>query len=112
MIEYAKSLEDFQRSKQVRGHQVVSQDQESTVEVTILLPAYNEAQSIGTTISRIRELHPDFEVLVIDDGSTDNTLKVAIDAGANVNFVDVTRRLFPVFRDGRFFRTRDFFRRL
>jgi len=54
------------------------------VEVTILLPAYNEAQSIGTTISRIRELHPDFEVLVIDDGSTDNTLKVAMDAGANV----------------------------
>lgn len=52
--------------------------------VTILLPAYNEELSIGQTISLIRERYPDFEVLVVDDGSTDNTLKVAMAAGANV----------------------------
>jgi len=48
------------------------------------MPAYNEEQIIGTTIKGIKELYPDFEVLVIDDGSTDNTLRVAMDAGANV----------------------------
>lgn len=52
--------------------------------VTILLPAYNEEQAIGATIHKIKELYPDFEVLVVDDGSTDNTLQVAMDAGANV----------------------------
>jgi glycosyltransferase involved in cell wall biosynthesis len=54
------------------------------VVVTVLIPAYNEEQSIGNTVRRIKELYPDFEVLVIDDGSTDKTMQVAMDAGANV----------------------------
>lgn len=54
------------------------------VEVTVLIPAFNEEKSIGQTIHRIKELYPDFEVLVVDDGSTDNTMQVAMDAGANV----------------------------
>ncbi len=53
-------------------------------EVTVLLPAYNEEQAIAGTIQKIKDLYPDFEILVVDDGSTDNTLKVAMDAGANV----------------------------
>lgn len=52
--------------------------------VTVLLPAYNEEQSIGRTIALIKSRHPDFEVLVVDDGSTDNTLNNAMAAGANV----------------------------
>lgn len=53
-------------------------------EITVLLPAYNEELSIGETIARINKLYPEFEILVIDDGSTDDTMKVAIDAGAHV----------------------------
>lgn len=52
--------------------------------VTVLMPAYNEEQSIGATITKLKELYPDFEILVVDDGSTDNTMQVAMDAGANV----------------------------
>lgn len=59
-------------------------DDNKNVLVTILIPAYNEEQSIGITVRKLKELHPDFEVLVVDDGSTDNTLQVAMDAGANV----------------------------
>ena len=55
-----------------------------SVELTILLPAYNEEEAIGATILAIRELYPDVEILVVDDGSTDNTMKVAMEAGANV----------------------------
>ncbi len=58
--------------------------EKNTVAVTVLLPAYNEEQSIGATIAAVRKLHPEFEILVVDDGSTDNTLQVAMEAGANV----------------------------
>lgn len=53
-------------------------------EVSIIIPAYNEAQAIGDLVSKIVELHPEFEVLVINDGSTDDTADIAKDAGANV----------------------------
>jgi glycosyltransferase involved in cell wall biosynthesis len=46
--------------------------------VTVVLPAFNEAEVVGETVKRIRELHPDFEVLVVDDGSTDSTMQAAM----------------------------------
>jgi len=52
--------------------------------VTIVLPAYNEEMNIGNTVRRLREQYPDFEILVIDDCSTDKTMQVAMEAGANV----------------------------
>ena len=58
--------------------------QEKKYEVTILLPAYNEEQAIAGTIEQIRLLYPDFEILVVDDGSLDNTMQVAMEAGAHV----------------------------
>jgi len=59
-------------------------EQEKKYEVTILLPAYNEEQAIAGTIRSLQETYPDFEILVVDDGSTDNTMKEAMAAGANV----------------------------
>jgi glycosyltransferase involved in cell wall biosynthesis len=53
--------------------------------VSIVIPAYNEAQSIGDLVSKIVELYPKFEVIVINDGSTDNTAIIAKDAGAHVH---------------------------
>jgi glycosyltransferase involved in cell wall biosynthesis len=55
--------------------------------LVVAIPAYNEEQSIGRVITNIlNEKHhlPDLQILVIDDGSTDNTANVAIDAGADV----------------------------
>ena len=52
--------------------------------VTVLIPAFNEGANIGEMIRSIHKLHPDFEVLVVNDGSEDQTMDVALDAGANV----------------------------
>ncbi|MBW1778985.1 MAG: glycosyltransferase family 2 protein [Deltaproteobacteria bacterium] len=52
--------------------------------VTIVLPAYNERENIENLIRRILALYPSFEIIVIDDGSTDGTAEKAAQAGANV----------------------------
>jgi glycosyltransferase involved in cell wall biosynthesis len=49
-----------------------------------VIPAYNEAATIALVIERIREHAADFDVLVIDDGSTDRTADLAEAAGARV----------------------------
>jgi glycosyltransferase involved in cell wall biosynthesis len=56
----------------------------SSPEVSILIPAYNEAQIIGDVVTKIKTLYPDFEIIVINDGSTDNTAAVARASGALV----------------------------
>lgn len=56
----------------------------SKKEVSIIIPAYNESETIGDAITRISMLYPDFEVIVVNDGSTDDTAMVAKDAGALV----------------------------
>ena len=53
--------------------------------ISIILPAYNEEHAIGTVIKEIREvMRNDYEIIVVDDGSTDNTRAVAQKAGARV----------------------------
>ncbi|MCA9442479.1 MAG: glycosyltransferase family 2 protein [Candidatus Omnitrophica bacterium] len=51
---------------------------------SVLIPAFNEAQTIHEVVDAIRSQHPDFEVIVIDDASTDSTGDLAEEAGANV----------------------------
>jgi glycosyltransferase involved in cell wall biosynthesis len=48
-----------------------------------IVPAYNEAGAIAATIADIRA-HTDFDVLVVDDGSTDGTAERAAAEGAVV----------------------------
>jgi glycosyltransferase involved in cell wall biosynthesis len=49
-----------------------------------IVPAHNEVEAITSTIAAIHQSAPDFDVLVVDDGSTDATAKRASAAGAAV----------------------------
>lgn len=48
----------------------------------VILPTYNESRAIGELISKIRSQN--FEVIVVDDGSQDNTCDIAERSGATV----------------------------
>lgn len=52
--------------------------------VTIILPAKNEENSLRVLLPAIRHVCPDAEIVVVNDGSTDNTLAVAREANARV----------------------------
>ena len=49
-----------------------------------IVPAYNEAAAIASTIAAICDCAPEFDVLVVDDGSSDDTASRASHAGADV----------------------------
>lgn len=49
-----------------------------------VVPAYNEVATVGRVVAGLRESVPEFDVLVIDDGSTDETGRAASLAGARV----------------------------
>ncbi|MEY9933169.1 glycosyltransferase involved in cell wall biosynthesis [Catenulispora sp. GP43] len=50
----------------------------------IIIPAWNEGASIEAVVKDLRSSLPDVDVLVVDDGSTDDTAAVAGAAGAKV----------------------------
>lgn len=52
--------------------------------ISIVLPAKNEALAIGETITQIRALYQDAEIIVVNDGSSDQTKQLAENAGAKV----------------------------
>ncbi|MFB1434734.1 glycosyltransferase family 2 protein [Streptococcus pyogenes] len=50
----------------------------------IIIPAYNESSNIVNTIRTIESDAPDFDYIIIDDCSTDNTLAICQKQGFNV----------------------------
>jgi glycosyltransferase involved in cell wall biosynthesis len=72
--------------------------------IVVFMPAFNEEGNIGAVISRVpRFFHPEYtvEVVVINDGSNDNTVVVAKQAGADyiVSFIS-NRGLGAAVREG------------
>ena len=63
--------------------------QRDTKKVTVVIPCYNEAKGIGDVIAKfpradLREQGIELEVLVVDNNSSDDTARVAAEAGARV----------------------------
>jgi len=58
---------------------------DAAVEVTVLLPCLNEAETLGVCVEKavkcLAELGVNGEVLVSDNGSTDGSQQIAVDSG-------------------------------
>ena len=53
-------------------------------ELSIILPAKNEAEGLKRTLPALRTAYPVAEIIVVDDGSTDQTAAIARELGVNV----------------------------
>lgn len=52
--------------------------------ILVVVPAWNEQETVAATITELRQAQPDVDVLVVDDGSGDRTVQEARGAGALV----------------------------
>ena len=54
------------------------------MKISVILPAQNEAASLARLLPKIQSLHQGSEIIVVDDGSTDDTADIARAQGAQV----------------------------
>jgi glycosyltransferase involved in cell wall biosynthesis len=52
--------------------------------IAVLIPAFNAAETLAGVLSQVRTFVPAEAIVVVDDGSTDNTATIARSAGAHV----------------------------
>lgn len=61
--------------------------------VSIILPAHNEEQSIVSSVNSLLAIdYPEFEIVIVNDGSSDNTLKAMIHAFDMARFPEAYRK--------------------
>jgi hypothetical protein len=78
----------------------------------IFIPAWNEEGSIARVVQEVRHALPETDILVIDDGSQDNTAVVARAAGALVAIHPANLGIGPARRTGYIFALRGGYERI
>jgi len=73
----------------------------------VFIPAWNEADSVAAVIADVRELLPGTDVLVVDDGSTDETATRAAGAGAIVASLPFNQGLGAALQTGYLYALRE-----
>ena len=71
-------------------------DQNMMVKVSVIIPTYNCASLLPQVIeSVLDQTFPDFEIIVIDDGSSDNTYSIIQEYGGRIQFIQIEHTGLP-----------------
>jgi len=85
--------------------------------ISVFFPCYNDEGTIGSTVIKsfdvLRQISDDYEVIVVDDGSKDNSIKVLEELGRQYKYLKVVRHFTNMgygaaLRDGFINCTKDF----
>jgi glycosyltransferase involved in cell wall biosynthesis len=74
---------DMAGNPSIEAHSLRSSEAPTTSYLAVI-PAYNESSTITDVIHGLRERAAQFDVLVVDDGSTDGTARIGLGLGAKV----------------------------
>lgn len=86
------AVKSEKHAKQNKFHRGIAMDHAANyIPISVLVPAYNEELTILDTVKSLCMLdYPEFEIIVIDDGSEDQTAKILIDE------LDLTKTDHPI----------------
>ena len=68
--------------------------------ILLIIPAYNESENIERVVDNLIENYPEYDYVVVNDGSTDNTRKILHNRGYNYLDLPVNTGLAGAFRCG------------
>lgn len=75
-------------------------DENRSPRVLAIVPAYNEAESIETTMADLAENAAFVDIVIVDDGSTDGTAKICKERGWNLISLPINLGLSDAFQTG------------
>ncbi|HUB93946.1 MAG TPA: glycosyltransferase [Verrucomicrobiae bacterium] len=98
-------IREFKRKKARREQSLVAGRPESKPLVSIIVPAYNERLGVARTLDSIRRsTYKNIEIVVVNDGSKDNTAEIVRKYAASQKEYTTTGRTVRSARSGRLYR--------
>ena len=70
------------------------------MKILIMIPAYNEAENIERVVDNLIENYPQYDYVIINDGSTDDTRKISTRRGYNLLDLPVNVGLSGAIKSG------------
>ena len=70
------------------------------MKVLVVIPAYNEELNIKKVVSNLRDQYPQYDYVVVNDGSADNTSRICHEEKFNIIDLPVNLGLAGAFQTG------------
>ena len=70
------------------------------MKILIIIPAYNEAENIERVVDNLIENYPQYDYVIINDGSTDDTRKICARRGYNLLDLPINVGLYGAIKSG------------